>query len=145
MDEQSIQEIERNKKWSLRRYRNNLSCVSRLERKLALLDERITTIKSPNFSGMPKGGVPVTIEDLLSDKMDLEKRIKRLKKKGKEIKESILEEIDSLEDSRYCDVLEAYFIDGLSIEKIAENMGYTERHIYTLYKEAISILSVSTQ
>lgn len=135
------QEIE-NKKVSLKRYRENRACVHRLEKKLALLDDRIITIKSPNFSGMPRGGQPVTIADLISDKDELEKRIERLKEKGKQIKSEILEEIDSLEDTRYCEILEAYFIDGLSMEDIADIEGYSTRRIYKLYSEAINILLV---
>lgn len=135
------QEIE-NKKKSLKRYRKNRACVHRLEKKLALLEDRITTIKSPNFSGMPRGGQPVTIAELISDKDELEKRIERLKEKGKQIKREILEEIDTLEDPRYCEILEAYFIDGLSMEDIADMEGYSTRRIYKLYSEAIEILSV---
>ena len=145
MDDQSIQEIEKHKKRSLKRYQKNLACISRLEAKLVTLDERITTIKSPSLSGMPRGGVPVTIEDLISDKMDLEDRIRRLKAKSRDLKKSVCEEIDSLEDPRYCEVLEAHFIEGLSFEEIAEETGYTERHVYTLYAEAIRVLSLSTQ
>lgn len=145
MDEQSKQEIEKQKKRSLKRYRKNVECIERLERKLVVLEARITTIKSPNFSGMPRGGVPVTIDDLISDKMDLEDRIKRLKAKSRDLKRAVYEEIDSLEDTRYCEVLEARFIDGLSFGDIADNLGYTERHVYTLYQEAIALLSVSAQ
>ena len=145
MDEQSSREIEQNKKRSLKRYRKNLACIKRLEKKLYLLDERIKAIKSPNFSGMPRGGVPVTIDDLMSDKMDLEDRIKRLKAKSRGLKNAVCEEIDSLEDPLQCEVLEAYFIDCKSIEDIAEDLGYTERHIYNLYTDAIKILSVTNQ
>lgn len=145
MDEQSKQEIEKHKKRSLKRYRNNIKCIERLERKLVILDERIKTIKSPNFSGMPRGGVPVTIDDLMSDKMDLEDRIKRLKAKSRDLKKAVCEEIDSLEDTRYCEILEAHFVDGKSLEDIAEELGYSERHTYKLYQEAISLLSNSTQ
>lgn len=140
-NEFSFQEIE-NKKKSLKRYRTNRACVRRLEKKLALLEDRITTIKSPNFSGMPRGGQPVTLADLISDKDELEKRIERLKKKGRQIKSEILEEIDTLDDYRYCEILEAYFIDCLSMEDIADREGYSTRRIYALYSEAIEILSV---
>ena len=145
MENQSIQESERHKKRSLKRYRKNLACISRLEAKLAILDERLTAIKSPNYSGMPRGGIPITVEDLIADKDDLERRIKKLKVKGQDLKRSLYEEIDSLEDSRYCEILEAHFVDGLSFGEIAEETGYTERHIYTLYKEAISLLTVLSQ
>lgn len=148
MDDQTSQEIEAlrsKKKQFLRRYRKNIGCIERLEKKLVLLDERITSLRSPNLSGMPRGGVPVTIDDLMSDKMDLEDRIKRLKAKSRDLKKSVCEEIDSLEDSRYCEVLEAHFIEGLSFEDIADELGYTERHVIKLYSEAITFLTVSEQ
>lgn len=142
MEDQEIQEIKK-KKRSLKRYKVNLACIGRLEEKIILLDERIKSVKSPNYSGMPRGGTPVTVEELLSDKIDLEKRIKRLKEKGKRFKDQILEEIDSLEDPRYCEVLEAFFIDCKTIREIAEDMGYTEVHIYNLYRDAVSELTFS--
>lgn len=148
MDEQTIPEVEnlkRLKKASLKRYRNNVKCLRRLERKLDLLDDRIKTIKSPNFSGMPRGGVPVTIDDLMSDKLDLEDRIKRLRQKGRGLKRAIYEEIDSLEDPRFCEVLELFFIDCLEFADIADKLGYTERHVIALYSEAIKILSLKDQ
>lgn len=145
MDDQTNKGSERDKKRSLRRYRRNIECISRLEEKLEILDQRITTIRGSNLSGMPRGGVPVTLDDLLSDKEDLERRINRLKVKGRELKRSTIEEIDSLEDPRYCEVLEAYFIDCLSIAEIADQSGYTERHVYNLYKEAIRLLTVLEQ
>lgn len=140
MENHNIQEIE-NKKRSLKRYKKNIACVGRLEEKLTLLDERIKSVRSPNYSGMPRGGTPVTVEELLSDKVDLEERIRRLKVKNKRLKNEILDEIDTLEDPRYCEVLEAYFIDGMSIGEIAEDMGYSERYIYNLYSDAVKILT----
>ena len=139
MENQISQEI-KNKKQSLKRYRVNRVCVNRLEEKLTLLDEKIKSIKSPNYSGMPRGSTPITIEELLSDKIDLERRIQRLKDKGKKLKTSILEEIDSLEDYKQAEVLEAFLIDCKTIEDIAEDMGYTDRYIYDLYRNAINEL-----
>jgi predicted DNA-binding protein YlxM (UPF0122 family) len=140
MENQDIQEIKK-KKRSLKRYRNNLACIGRLEEKLTLLDERIKSVRSPNYSGMPRGGTPVTIEELLSDKVDLEKRIDKLKVKNRKVKNQILEEIDSLDDPRYCEILEAYFIDCMSMEDIAEEMGYSTRWAYDLYSEAVEELT----
>lgn len=148
MDDQTSQETEAlrsKKKQSLKRYRKNVACIERLEKKLVLLDERITSIRSPSFSDMPRGGVPVTIDDLMSDKIDLEDRIKRLKAKSRDLKNAVCEEIDSLEDPRYCEILEAHFIDGLSFEDIAEEMGYTERNVIKLYSEAITLLTLTVQ
>ena len=136
---------ESNKKRSLRRYQKNKSCITRLEEKLYDLELRLSSPRSPNMSGMPRGGTPVTTSDLIADKMELEERISRLKEKGKILKRDILAEIDTLEDSRYCEILEAYFIDGYTLSEIAEDNGYTDRHIYRLYSEAITILALKDE
>ena len=82
MEKTEIQDLASKKK-SLKRYRKNKYCITRLEEKLALLDRKIKSVNSPNLSGMPRGGVPVTMEDLIADKIELEERIKRLKVKAK--------------------------------------------------------------
>ena len=136
--------IRKTKRW-LKRYKRNVDCIDRLEKKLKQIDDRMTSIKSPNLSGMPRGGVPVTIEELLSDKLDLEHRIEKLKKKGKNYKTEILEEIDALDDPRYCEVLESFLIDCIPLDDIAENEGYTIRHIYRLYSEAVEAIALKRQ
>ena len=141
MENHFIEDLE-NKKQFLRRYRKNVACIARLNEKLKSLDMRIKSVRSPNMSGMPRGGVPVTLDDLLADKEELEDRIKDLKKKSKSLKREILSEIDALEDDRYSEILEAHFIDGLPVEMIAEKIGYSERHTYNLYKEALIKISI---
>ena len=140
MENHEVTEIE-NKKSSFRRYRKNLACIERLEEKLILLTERINSVRSPNLSGMPRGSTPITVEDLIGDKEELEQRLNRLRTKTRQLKQEILSEIDTLEDERYCEILEAHFIEGLTLERIADRMGYTERYIYQLYKKALVILT----
>lgn len=144
MTDQAIRDIERKKQW-LKRYRKNLACVRRLENKLITLEEKLKSVRSANYSGMPRGGTPITIDDLLSDKMELEERIKRIKAKQKSLKSEILAEIDSLDDARYCAVLESYFIDCKSLDDIADDEGYTTRHVYRLYSEAVTVLALNRQ
>lgn len=144
MREDEIQEIER-KKRSLKRYKKNRACIRRLEEKLVSLDEKITSVRTSNLSGMPRGGTPVTVDELIADKIDLEERIKRLSAKQRDLKLQTLDEIDSLDDVRYCEILEAFFIDCIPLEEIAENEGYTVRHVYRLYSEAITQLALNRQ
>ena len=128
--------IEKKKKW-LYRYRNNSEKISRIQDKLLTLEARITSIKSPNYSGMPRGSSPVTISDLLSDKEELEKRIERLEETGRKYRREILEAIDTLEDSKHADVLERWFILGYSADQIGEAIGYSTRYIFVLYSDAL--------
>lgn len=134
MSKCDIQEIEQ-KKRSLKRYKNSLACIHRLEKKLDCLNEKIAAINSPILSDMPRGGFPVKLEDLLSDKIELEERINQLKCKSKNLKQELLGEIDSLDDSQRCEILEAFFIEGVTLNDIAERTGYTIRHVYRLYSE----------
>ena len=136
---------EQDKKRFLRRYRKNVLCVSRLEEKLDFLNSRLTSPKAPSLSGMPRGGTPITTSDLIAEKIELEERIARLKEKGKILKSEILEEIDTLEDPRYCEVLEAFFIDGCSLDDIAKKECYTDRHVYRLYSKAITLLTLKDE
>ena len=142
METEEIQEIEKKKRF-LKRYKKNKICIDRLEEKLFLLTQRIISVKTPNYSGMPRGGNPVTIADLTGEKADLEDRILRLKLKGQTMRREILDEIDSLEDYRHVEVLESFFIDCLTLEDIADEQGYNLRHVYRLYSEGVKLLALS--
>lgn len=138
-----MEEIEQKKRW-LKRYRKNRLLITRLEDKLLKIDERLYKIKSPNFSEEPRGGTPPTQAELISDKMEIQMRINHLNQRGAQIKAEILDKIDELDDVRYAAVLEAYFIDGLTFEEIAEKeTGYTVRHVLRLYGEALRAMSFS--
>ena len=125
------------KKRYLKRYRKNRDLINRLKFKIANLDDRIKGIRSPGFSDMPRGGTPITKEDLVDEKVEIERRIERLEVKGKKIKVEILEIIDELEDPRYAEVLESFLIDCKDFGEIGEENGYSARHIERLYSEAI--------
>ena len=94
---------------------------------------------------MPRGGTPITSADLIADKCELESRIAKLKSKAARIRSEILDEIDLLDDPRYADVLEAYFLDGLTMDEVAAQYNYTVRHTYRIYSDAILILALENQ
>lgn len=124
------------KKW-LHRYIKNKENLSRLNERLEVLDQRITSIRSPGFSDMPRGGIPVTLEDLVADKAELEERITRARERGLIMKQEISDRIHTLDNLRYVGLLEDRFIYGLSMAEIAQTIGCSERHAYLICKEAI--------
>lgn len=138
MDENKIHDM----KIFLKRYRKNRLLVNRLERKLLSIEDRLR-IGSPVISDMPKGTSHVTSADLIADKVDIEKRIRRLNAKGQKIKDEVIDEIDTLEDVKQAEVLEAFMVDCKSIDDIAEDEGYSVRHTYRLYQCAIEELCKS--
>lgn len=136
------EDITKNKKAWLRRYLNNRSNVDRLKTKLSLLNQKLSSPRSPNMSGMPRGGKPITEADLIVDKIELENRIQRLEYRGREYRREIINVIDDMNDYKYAGILEAWFINGDSPETIAENEGYTVRHIFHLYADAIERIDI---
>lgn len=136
-----IQERDR-KKIFLKRYKKNVALIERLYNKVELLDRRSETLKSPNYSGMPRGGTPITAFDLKDEKNDLLARIERLKKKGEIYKSEILDVIDNLDDPKYAEVLESFFIDCKDLTEIAEEMGYSIRYVKRLYSKGIDMVAL---
>lgn len=136
MTDIEIQDTELKKRY-LKRYRKNRALINRLKLKIANLDDRMKSIRSPGFSDMPRGGTPITKEDITAEKVDIERRIQRLEAKGKIIKTEILDIIDEVEDPRYAEILESFLIDCKDFEDIAEDCGYSVRHIERLYRDSI--------
>lgn len=130
------------KKCWLYRYRNNQAKILRLQDKLETLEERIISIKSPNYSGMPRGSSPVTLDDLLSDKEQLLHRIKSLTTKGVTLKREILDAIDTLEHQKQADILEYWFINGYTAEQIDEILNCSTTYVYRLYSRSIKSIII---
>lgn len=132
---------EQKKKW-LKRRRRNRRLIDRLEDKLLSIDEKIFATRSPNYSGEPRGGQGITLDELLSDKIETEQRINRLVEKDKRIKREILEAVDTLDDIRHLDVMEKYLVDCEDFADIAEDTGYTVRHVMRLYREGLKMIRI---
>ena len=136
MTDIEIQDTELKKRY-LKRYRKNRALINRLKLKIANLDDRAKSIRSPGFSDMPRGGTPITKEDITAEKVDIERRIQRLEAKGKIIKTEIIDIIDEVEDTRYAEILESFLIDCKDFGDIADEQGYSVRHIERLYRDSI--------
>lgn len=125
------------KKSFLKRYTRIQKRIERLEYKLFMLDEKLYTVKNASISDLPRGGVPVTFDDLVARKEDTQERVNHLTEKARTIRREIYSVLDLLDDDRHVEVLELLFIDGLSHDDVADEMGYSTRQVYRLYKEAV--------
>lgn len=137
----SSSEIEKKKRF-LKRYRKHQAKIIRLKLKLKNYEDRLTALNSPTLSDLPKGGLPVTKEEILAEKLETEDRIKRLKSIGAQIRAEIIEKIDELENVHQAEVLEAFCIDCKEFIDIAEDIGYSERRVIQIYSEAIECIEL---
>lgn len=133
----SLKDEIKKKKSFLKRYRNYLIRIERLEEKLLSIDNQLEGMSSKRISDMPRGGLPVTTDELFYRKDETKKRIQNLIDKSIEVKSEIYEVIDHIDDYRFAEVLEAYFIECKTLECIADEKHYSIRHVGFLYGKGL--------
>lgn len=139
----SLKDEIKKKKAFLKRYRNYLIRIERLEEKLLSIDNQLEGMSSKRISDMPKGGVPVTVDDLLVRKEETKQRVKRLIDTSNKVKSEIFEAIDHIDDYRFAEVLESYFIECKTLECIAEEKHYSVQHVGYLYGKGMNEIPIS--
>lgn len=132
-------EAEKTKK-ILGRYKKLLRMAETLDRQARELGDRAETTESKKISDMPRGGKHATMEDLLAEKADLERRRDGLLKKAEEEKTKVQQYIDSVESERHNHLLYGLYLQDKSVEEIADAEGYSVRQEWRIYKEAHRIV-----
>ena len=123
----------RESKKALMRYRALMEKVARMEERLEQIDRDLMSIKSPALSSEPKSSVRITLEDKLIRKDELESKINSTLKFARQNRADIMRCIDALENQKSALVLERYFIDGVTLETIADEMHYSYEYVKQLY------------
>ena len=127
----------------LNRYIPRKRALIRLYQKLDHKRADACSLHSPTISGMPKARRSSSmIEDRMAEVDLLERRIARLEKAADKIKWEILTAIDELGDPVHAEILERHFIDGETVEAIADELGFSDRHCWRLYTAAVSEIEV---
>ena len=132
-------------KYYLKRYKKNREMIKWLRKRLVSLSSRIEGLKSPGISDMPRGGEHKSKEDLIAEKVDIERRIGRLEAKGKQLRTETLDLIDNLDNFHEAEVLERYLIDCEEFDEIADDMKFSERHVVRLYTSAVGKITAMRQ
>lgn len=118
--------------------------VEKLEEKLYLIDCDLQGMKTKNITDMPQGGQRLNMDDLLVKKEETEHRIQNILDLSKQVKFEVFDCIDTLEDDRFAEILEYYFIDCYTFEQIADKKNYSIRHVGYLYGMGIELVTIPT-
>ena len=117
--------------------------IEDLKKQIEEIDGQIYGCSSGKITGMPRGGKPVTREDLANDKADIIKRIERLEVVREQKKEIVQAYIDTVYSAKHNKVLTMFYIKVLPIWKIAEMEGYSQRHTFRLYEQGLDMVDLS--
>lgn len=128
-------EVEKVKK-ILGSYRRLLRMARELDRQAKELGDRAETMGSKKISDMPRGGCRATMEDLLAEKADTEKRRDAFLKRAENAKEEVQQYIDMVDSTQHNRLLYKLYIKEMSVEEIADVEGYSKRQEWRIYKEA---------
>lgn len=106
------------------------------------LRARLEAGRMSSLTGMPRGGGAdwtVTADRLI----ELERRINERTRELVRWKLLAIDAIRAVEEPRLAELLELYYIDGLTWEQVAERMGYQDvRWVYELHGRALQRVKV---
>lgn len=114
--------------------------MERLERMRAKLEAG----RMSNLTGMPRGGA-VDWTETADRVIELEKRVNARIREMVRHKQAAMDAIDAVEESRLREVLELYYIDGLTWDKVAETMQLDRRWVTRLHGRALLEIKVPEQ
>ena len=131
---------EREKQKSLNRYRDISLEIERMIEERAREYSKACKI-TPVYTHMPKqtsgdNKLQAAVEKLLEEDQRLAEKIAEYLTAKKEIEA----EIETVEDEQLRCLLRYRYIDHLTIEQIADEMGYSYRNICYLHKKALQLL-----
>jgi DNA-directed RNA polymerase specialized sigma24 family protein len=105
------------------------------------LRARIEAGRLSHITGMPRGGNS-DWTDTANALIDLERTVNARVREMCREKRLAMEAIAAVEEARYREVLELYYLDGYTWEKVAEVMGYDLRWVYRLHGHALRKIKV---
>ena len=122
--------------------------VRTADRRIDEATERVERIRAKleagrmsSVTGMPRGGGKdwtVTADSLIELERGVNARIRDMCR----LKRLAMEAIDQVEEARLREVLELYYIDGMTWEQVAERMGLDLRWVFRLHGRALMMVRV---
>ena len=110
--------------------------IDRATERVERLRARLEAGRLSQLTGMPRGGSSDWTET--ADKLiELEQLVNARVREMCKVKRLAMEAIEAVEEMRYREVLELYYLDGYTWEKVAETMGITERWALILHGRAL--------
>ena len=120
----------------LRRARTIDRRVDETEERIERLRERLEAGRMSSLTGMPRGG-SADWTDTADKLIMLERRCNAQVRELVKWKLAAIDAIRAVDEPRLAELLELYYIDGLTWERVAERMMLDLRWVYRLHGQAL--------
>ena len=107
------------------------------ERCFEKLDAADVLLRSPSYTGMPKGGAPKDMADTIAQLERLKERAEKAREKAIKLVDEISEAIYAVEDAQERTLLWMRYIDGRRWFEISEDMHISERTAFRIHGTAL--------
>ena len=125
----------------LRRARTVDRRVDEAQERVDRLRAQLEAGRMSSVTGMPRGGAMDWTET--ADKLILlEQRVNAKTREFVRWKLAAIDAIRAVEEPRLAEVLELYYIDGMTWEQVAQRMGVDVRTVYRLHGRALLMVRV---
>ena len=115
--------------------------IDRATERVERLRARLEAGRLNQLTGMPRGGNSDWTET--ADKLiELEQIVNARVREMCKVKRLAMEAIEAVEEMRYREVLELYYLDGFTWDTVAKQMGYDVRHVTRLHGKALQKVKV---
>jgi len=125
----------------LRRARTIDRRVDETEERIERLRERLEAGRMSSLTGMPRGG-SADWTDTADKLIMLERRCNAQVRELVKWKLAAIDAIRAVDEPRLAELLELYYIDGLTWERVAERMMLDLRWVYRLHGQALMKVKV---
>ena len=125
----------------LRRAREVDRRVDEAQERIDRLRARLEDGRMSSVTGMPRGGAKDWTET--ADRLiELEQRVNAQARELVRWKLAAIDAIRQVEEPRLAEVLELYYIDGMTWGQVAQRMGLDVRWVYRLHGKALLLVKV---
>lgn len=115
--------------------------VTELEERIERLKARLDSGRLNRLTGMPRGG-GMDWTRLADQKIELERKLYRQLEDMVRMKSAAVDAIQAVDHVRCRRVLELYYLDGMTWEQVADEMGVEPRTVYYLHGNALKKVKI---
>ncbi len=128
----------------LRRVRGIDRRIEREEEELTRLRAKVEAGRMSDLTGMPRGGAS-DWTDTVHALIELERRVNARIREMCQVKGRAIDMIDRVEDGRYRELLDCYYIKGMTWEQVAHEMHLDLRWVYRLHGRALRAVRIEEE